>query len=91
MSQCARRKERLADFYECSFLIFWVWRNGYTYGSVVDEIDDTHVSSIPFPLLKDEVVQKRVNDLALEANEKRFEAYKREQQALQLIDKEGFT
>jgi type I restriction enzyme S subunit len=63
-----------------------VWRNGYTYGSVVDEIDDTHVSSIPFPLLKDEVVQKRINDLALEANEKRFEAYKREQQALQ-----GFT
>ena len=60
-----------------------MWRNGYTYGSVVDEIDDTHVSSIPFPLLKDEVVQKRVNDLALEANEKRFEAYKREQQALQ--------
>lgn len=60
----------------------------YTYGSVVDEIDDTHVSSIPFPLLKNEDVQRQINDLALEANEKRYEAYKMEQQALRIIDKE---
>ena len=60
----------------------------YTYGSVVDEIDDTHVSSIPFPLLKNEDVQRRINDLALEANEKRYEAYKMEQQALRIVDKE---
>lgn len=60
----------------------------YTYGSVVDEIDDTHVSSIPFPLLKNANVQRRINDLALEANEKRYAAYKMEQQALRIIDKE---
>ncbi len=60
----------------------------YTYGAVVDEIDDTHVSSIPFPLLKNEDVQRQINDLALEANEKRYEAYKMEQQALRIIDKE---
>jgi type I restriction enzyme S subunit len=60
----------------------------YTYGSVVDEIDDTHVASIPFPLLKNAAVQKQINDLALEANEKRYQAYKLEQQALQIIDKE---
>ncbi|MBQ9816010.1 MAG: restriction endonuclease subunit S [Proteobacteria bacterium] len=60
----------------------------YTYGSVVDEIDDTHVSSIPFPLLKNEDVQRQINELALEANEKRYEAYKMEQQALRIIDKE---
>lgn len=58
----------------------------YTYGSVVDEIDDTHVSNIPFPLLKNKDVQRQINDLALEANEKRYEAYKMEQQALQIID-----
>ncbi|WP_316608551.1 restriction endonuclease subunit S [uncultured Ruminococcus sp.] len=58
----------------------------YTYGSVVDEIDDTHVSSIPFPLLKNKDIQRQINDLALEANEKRYEAYKMEQQALQIID-----
>ena len=60
----------------------------YTYGSVVDEIDDTHVSSIPFPILKDEHVQQQINDLALEANEKRYEAYKMEQRALRIVDEE---
>lgn len=60
----------------------------YTYGSVVDEIDDTHVSMIPFPLLKNADVQRRINELALEANEKRYEAYKMEQEALRIIDKE---
>lgn len=60
----------------------------FTYGSVVDEIDDTHVSSIPFPLLKDVDVQHRINELALKANEKRYEAYNLEQQALQIMDKE---
>ena len=60
----------------------------FTYGSVISHIDDNHVASIPFPLLKDEAVQKRINALALEANEKRYEAYKMEQQALRIIDKE---
>lgn len=60
----------------------------YTYGSVVDEIDDTHVSNIPFPLLKNTDVQRRINELALEANEKRYEAYKKEQQALQIVNKD---
>lgn len=60
----------------------------YTYGSVVDEIDDTHVASIPFPLLKNADIQKRINMLALEASEKRYEAYKLEQQALRIVDKE---
>ncbi len=60
----------------------------FTYGSVVDEIDDIHVSNIPFPLLKNIDVQRRINDLALEASEKRDEAYKLEQQALQIMDSE---
>lgn len=60
----------------------------YTYGSVVDEIDDNHVRQIAIPLLKNREVQKRINDLALEANEKRYEAYKLEQQALRIMDNE---
>ena len=60
----------------------------YTYGSVVDEIDDTHVSSIPFPLLKNKDVQRHINELALEANEKRYEAYRLEQQALRIVDQD---
>lgn len=60
----------------------------FTYGSVISHIDDTHVSNIPFPLLKNKDIQKKINDLALEANRKRYEAYKLEQQALKIVEKE---
>jgi len=60
----------------------------HTYGAVIDEIDDTHVSRIPIPLLKNHDVQLQINALALEANEKRYEAYKLEQKALEIMDKE---
>lgn len=60
----------------------------YTYGAVVDEIDSSHVSDIPIPLLKNHDIQKKINALALEANKKRYEAYKLEQKALELMDKE---
>lgn len=58
----------------------------FTYGSVVDEIDDTHVSQIAVPLLKNKEIQSQINALALAANEKRYEAYKLEQQALTIMD-----
>lgn len=58
----------------------------YTYGSVVDEIDDNHVSRIAFPILKNQDVQNEINSLALEANEKRYQAYKLEQEALKKMD-----
>lgn len=60
----------------------------YTYGSVVDEIDDDHVRAIPIPLLKNEDVQKTINDLALAANQKRYEAFQLEQKALEIMDSE---
>lgn len=60
----------------------------FTYGSVVDEIDDNHVRAIPVPLLKNHDVQKQINDLALEANQKRYEAYQLEQEALRIMDAE---
>ncbi len=60
----------------------------YTYGSVVDEIDDKHVSQVPIPLLKNEKIQNKINDLALEANSKRYEAYQLEQKAIRIMDKE---
>lgn len=60
----------------------------HTYGAVIDEIDDTHISRIPIPLLKNHNVQLQINTLALEANEKRYEAYKLEQKALEIMDKE---
>ena len=60
----------------------------YTYGSVVDEIDDNHVRQIPIPLLQNQEMQKQINALALEANAKRYEAYKLEQQALRIVNDE---
>ena len=60
----------------------------YTYGAVIDEIDDIHVRNIPVPLLKDKGVQGEINALALAANEKRFEAYNLEQQALAVMESE---
>lgn len=60
----------------------------HTYGAVIDEIDNTHVSRIPIPLLKNHDVQLQINALALEANQKRYEAYKLEQKALEIMDKE---
>ena len=60
----------------------------HTYGSVVDEIDDQHVRRIPIPLLKNRSVQDKINSLALSANQKRYEAYKLEKQALEIMDKE---
>lgn len=60
----------------------------HIYGAVIDEIDDTHVSRIPIPLLKNHDVQLQINALALKANEKRYEAYKLEQKALEIMDRE---
>lgn len=58
----------------------------FTYGAVVDEIDDFHVAAVPFPFLHDADVQKSINDKVLEANRKRFEAYEQEQKALKIMD-----
>ena len=39
-------------------------------------------------MLKNHTVQKKINDLALEANEKRYQAYLLEQEALQIMDRD---
>lgn len=58
----------------------------FTYGSVVDEIDETHVSKICVPFLKNEETQRQIGLRALEANKKRYEAYKLEQRAIKIIN-----
>ena len=60
--------------------------NRYIYGAVVDEINAEQVAAISIPLLHDENTQKAINDKVLEANRKRTEAYKLEQQALTILD-----
>ena len=58
------------------------------YGSVVKHIEKEHFSEIPFPLLNNQEVQRQINDLALGANAKRYEAYKLEQEALRVMNEE---
>ena len=59
----------------------------HIYGAVVDEIDDKQLSEVAIPLLKDKAVQSRINDLVLRANELRYQAYLKEQDALQQMEK----
>lgn len=58
----------------------------FTYGAVVDEIDDSHVSQIKIPLLQDINLQKKINDKVLESNQKRAEAYALERKALNILN-----
>ncbi len=58
----------------------------FSYGSVVDEIDNYHVAQIRIPLLKNIAQQQRINALVLQGNEKRFEAYQKEQEAIKMVN-----
>ena len=58
----------------------------FTYGAVVDEIDDKHVAQVQIPILKNKDIQQKINDLVLDANQKRYEAYLLEQEALKIIN-----
>lgn len=58
----------------------------FTYGAVVDEIDDKQLGQVQIPLLKNKDSQKKINGLVLEANQKRYEAYILEQEALQIMN-----
>jgi type I restriction enzyme, S subunit len=58
----------------------------HTYGAVVDEIDTNHVGDIPLPILKNEKKQKEINDLVLQANELRYQAHLKEQEAIKKME-----
>lgn len=60
----------------------------HTYGSVVDMIDNNSLASVEIPLLKNQTIQDKINNLALKANEMRYEAYCLEQEALKIMDEE---
>jgi len=61
--------------------------NRFTYGSVVDEIDDNHLSEVQVPVIKDTKVMRTINELALSANALRSQAYYLEQKAIkQVVD-----
>lgn len=60
----------------------------FTYGGVVDAIEPWHIQQVQIPILKNKDIQARINELALQANQKRYEAYLLEQRALKVMDDE---
>lgn len=60
--------------------------NRYSYGSVISHVDAMHIKQVVIPILKNRQVQQKINDFALEANQKRYEAYLLEQKALKTMD-----
>ena len=58
-----------------------------TYGAVVDMIDDNNVAGIKIPFLKNESKQKEINDIVLQANELRYRAFLKEQEAVEMMEK----
>lgn len=59
-----------------------------SYGSVVPHIEKAHIKEVPVPILKDHEVQTKINRIALEANSMRYEAYRLEQEAMQIMNDE---
>lgn len=58
----------------------------YIYGSNVDEIDDNQISKVPIPIIKDKQLFKEINDKVLNANNLRYDAYLKEQEALEIME-----
>ncbi len=58
------------------------------YGAVIDELDDVQMSNVIVPILKDKNKIKEINDLVLQANDLRNEAYIEEQKALDIMNNE---
>ena len=60
----------------------------HTYGAVVFEIDQYHLAQVPVPLLTDVTLMQEINNLVLRANERRYIAFTKEQEALRLFNEE---
>ena len=57
-----------------------------TYGAVVDHIEAFHIANMEIPLLTTESKQKEINDKVLQANELRYQAYMKEQEAVKMME-----
>lgn len=56
------------------------------YGGVVDAMEPAMLSSIDIPLLRNDKKQKEINDLVLLANELRYQAHLKEQEAIKKME-----
>jgi len=58
----------------------------HIYGGVVDAMETSMLYKVEIPLLKNESKQKEINDKVLEANELRYQAYLKEQEAVKMME-----
>lgn len=79
------------------YSLIFVWLNSeygkelvlrQKYGSVVDEITDNQLGDIVIPIFKDNKINTSILNLINEANELRYQAYKQEQEAINIMNKE---
>ena len=59
-----------------------------TYGSVVDEITDKQLGTVVIPVFKKDTINNSIISLINKANELRYKAYKQEQQAIEIMNRE---
>jgi hypothetical protein len=79
------------------YSLIFVWLNSeygkelvlrQKYGSVVDEITDKQLGDVVIPIFKDNKINLSILNLIDEANELRSQAYKQEQEAISIMNKE---
>lgn len=79
------------------YSLIFVWLNSdygkelvlrQKYGSVVDEITDKQLGDVVIPIFKDNNINTSILNLINEANELRYQAYKQEQEAINIMNKE---
>lgn len=79
------------------YSLIFVWLNSeygkelvlrQKYGSVVDEITDKQLGDVVIPIFKDNKINTSILNLIEEANELRYQAYKQEQEAINIMNKE---
>lgn len=58
------------------------------YGSVVNEITEEQLGDVVIPIFKDNKINMSILNLIDEANELRYQAYKQEQEAISIMNKE---
>jgi hypothetical protein len=57
-----------------------------SYGSVVNMIDNSCMGDVQVPILKNRKIVEKIDSLVLKANELRYEAYKQEQKAINIMN-----
>ena len=60
----------------------------HTYGAVVFEIDQHQLAKVPVPILADVALMHEINMLVIRANDLRYMAFEKEQEALRVFNEE---